>query len=239
MNIGKYIIRRVIQIIPVIIFVIIFNFLLINFAPGDPATVLAGEDATQEYIDELRIEYGLDKPLHTRLAIYVGELAKGDLGESYTYKEPVTGVVMEKLKFTLMLILLSESITIIIGTLLGAWAARNEGNLLDNSISNISMVLYSLPVFWIGMILMLFFAVKLQWLPSSGVSSLGSSTDSKFIDTAKHLTLPAATLILHQIPIYIKITRSSVVEKAKEDYIKTARAIGYSEKVVYRKHALR
>lgn len=236
---GKYIGRRILQMIPVMIFVIILNFLIINFAPGDPVTVLAGENATKEYMEHLTEKFGLNEPIHKRLGIYIWNLAHGDLGESYTYQESVSVILKQKLKVTLMLVLISETVTIIFGTFLGALAARYRGKFIDNTISNISMVIYCLPVFWIGMILILFFAVKLQWLPSSGMYSFGNDDISKTMDLFKHMILPGTTLFLAQIPIYIKITRSSVVEVAQEDFIRTARAIGYNEKVVYRKFALR
>ncbi|MFA1819601.1 ABC transporter permease [Virgibacillus oceani] len=238
MGFGKYLLRRILQMVPVMLFVVIFNFLIINFAPGDPVVVLAGENATQEYMDELRESFGLNEPLHTRFVIYFSNLLQGDLGESYTYNAPVSEVIQEKLKVTLMLVILSETITIIVGTILGALAAKYRGRLIDSSISNITMVLYCLPAFWIGMILILIFAVNLQLLPSSGMQSFGGEYTG-FVDLLRHIILPATTLFLVQLPIYVKITRSSVIEVAQEDFIKTARAIGYSENVVYRKFALR
>lgn len=225
--------------IPVIIAVTIFNFLIINFAPGDPVTVLAGENASQEYMDELRIKYGLNEPIQIRLMLYMKQLLKGDLGISYKYQQPVTNIIKEKMKVTLMLVLLSEIATIIVGTALGALAARHEGKPLDNIISNVSMMLYCMPVYWLGMLLILLFAVKLKWLPSSGMYSFGASEYSKTVDLIRHLILPSITLFLVRIPTFIKLSRSTVVEVAQEDYIKTARAIGYSEKVIYKKHALR
>lgn len=239
MGFAKYFTRRIFQMIPVILAVTILNFIIINFAPGDPVTVLAGENATQEYIDELRVAYGLDEPIHTRLKLYIQNLLHGDLGNSYKYQQPVLDIITEKMKVTLMLILLAEIVTIIVGTILGALAARHEGKFLDNTISNVSMMLYCMPVYWLGMLLILFFAVKLQWLPSSGMYSFGGQEYSKSVDLIRHLILPSTALFLVQLPIYIKLTRSSVVEVAQEDYIKTARAIGYSEKDIYKKHALR
>lgn len=239
MKLAKYIFRRLIQMIPVLLAVTVMNFLIINLAPGDPVTVLAGERATQEYIDELREEYGLNEPVAKRLVIYVGKLIKGDLGESYTYKKPVADIIGEKMKVTLMLVLISEIATIIVGTFLGAFAARNEGKFADNVISNGSMMLYCMPVFWLGMMLILLFAVKLKLLPSSGMVSFGMQEYSKTVDLIRHLILPSTALFLVHLPTYIKLTRSSVVETAQEDFITTARAIGYSEKKVYKKFALR
>ena len=225
--------------IPVILAVTILNFLIINCAPGDPVTVLAGENASQAYMDELREAYGLNESMPKRLVIYLGKLVQGDLGESYTYKKPVSEIIGEKMKVTLLLVLLSEVATIVVGTLLGAFAARREGKWQDTLISNGSMMLYCMPVYWLGMLLILLFAVKLRWLPSSGMYSFGVQQFSKTVDLIRHLILPATALFLVHLPTYIKLTRSSVVEVAQEDYINTARAIGYSEKVVYRRHALR
>ena len=239
MKFAKYVLRRILQMIPVILAVTVLNFLIITFAPGDPVTALAGENATEEYKEQLRESYGLNKPIPERLVIYLGKLLQGDLGESYTYKRPVSEVIGEKMKVTLMLVRLSEVVTIVVGTLLGAFAARHEGRLPDTIISNGSMMLYCMPVFWLGMLLILVFAVKLRWLPSSGMYSFGNVQYSKFVDLIRHMILPATALFLVHMPTYIKMARSSVVEVAQEDYITTARAIGYSEKVVYRKHALR
>lgn len=239
MKFAKYVVRRLLQMIPVILAVTILNFLIINCAPGDPVTVLAGENASQAYMDELREAYGLNASMPKRLVIYLGKLLQGDLGESYTYKKPVSEIIGEKMKVTLLLVLLSEVATIVVGTLLGAFAARREGKWQDTLISNGSMMLYCMPVYWLGMLLILLFAVKLRWLPSSGMYSFGVQQFSKTVDLIRHLILPATALFLVHLPTYIKLTRSSVVEVAQEDYINTARAIGYSEKVVYRRHALR
>lgn len=239
MEFTKYVIRRLLQMIPVILAVTILNFLIINMAPGDPVTVLAGENATEEYRQQLRIEYGLDKPVTTRLFIYLEKLLQGDMGESYTYKKDVTSVVREKMKVTLMLVIISELAAILEGTLLGTFAARREGKLADKVITTGTIILYCMPAFWLGMMLMLFFALKLKWLPTSGMYSFNAKNIPKWLDLLRHLVLPTLTLFLVHLPVYTKLARSSVLEVASEDYIHTARAIGYSEKKIYRKHALR
>ena len=142
MKFAKYVVRRLLQMIPVILAVTILNFLIINCAPGDPATVLAGENASQADMDELREAYGHNESMPKRLVIYLGKLVQGDLGESYTYKKPVSEIIGEKMKVTLLLVLLSEVATIVVGTLLGAFAARREGKWQDTLISNGSMMLY-------------------------------------------------------------------------------------------------
>lgn len=238
MKFGKYVARRVLQMIPVILAIICICFMIIHLAPGDPATILAGETATDEYIAELSAQFGLDQPMWKQLLIYMKNVFQGNLGESFADKIPVTTMLAERMKVTLMLVLPSEILAIAIGTLLGLTAAKRENRLQDHLISNLSIVLYCMPTFWLGMMLMLLFAVNLKWLPTSGMQSF-NTTLSPFLDTLRHMILPSVTLILVRIPTYLKLARSSVVEVAQEDFINTARAIGYSEHVVYRKHALR
>ncbi len=238
MKFGKYVARRVLQMIPVILAIICICFMIIHLAPGDPATILAGETAADEYIAELSAQFGLDQPMWKQLLIYMKNVFQGNLGESFADKIPVTTMLAERMKVTLMLVLPSEILAIAIGTLLGLTAAKRENRLQDHLISNLSIVLYCMPTFWLGMMLMLLFAVNLKWLPTSGMQSF-NTTLSPFLDTLRHMILPSVTLILVRIPTYLKLARSSIVEVAQEDFINTARAIGYSEHVVYRKHALR
>lgn len=238
MKFGKYVARRILQMVPVILAIICICFLIIHLAPGDPATILAGETATDEYIAELEAQFGLNEPLWKQLLLYMGNVFQGNLGESFADRVPVSSMLLERMRVTLMLVLPSEILAILIGTLLGLVAAKHENRLQDHLISNASIVLYCMPAFWLGMMLMLLFAVNLKWLPTSGMQSFNTDL-SPFLDTLRHMILPSLTLILVRIPIYLKLARSSIVEVAQEDFINTARAIGYSERVVYRRHALR
>lgn len=239
MRMQRYIYRRLLQMIPVILFVMVLNFVIIHSAPGDPAVVMAGDHAPLEYIEELRKSYGLDQSLVTRLTTYFGKLLVGDLGYSFAYKRPVMDLLVERSLTTLMLVVSSQVLAILVGTLLGAVAARLKGRLPDLLISYSSLILYSLPVFWMGLLLILVFAVKLRWLPSSGMISFRASNIPRWLDIARHLILPATSLFLYTLPIYVRLTRSSVIEVAGEDFITTARAIGFTEKTVYMRHALR
>ena len=239
MRLQRYALRRLLQVFPVILLVTILNFLLIHAAPGDPATVLAGDHAPLAYIAELRESYGLDKPLLTQLFVYLGKLARGDLGFSYAYRRPVLEVVVERLRATLLLLLVSQVLAIFVGTLLGTLAARYQGSLADVVISGIALLLYSIPVFWMGLMLILVFAVRLGWLPSSGMVSFNGSSGEGGTGVARHLVLPVIALFLYILPTYVRLARESVVEIAREDFITTARAIGYTERVVFIKYALR
>lgn len=237
----RYALRRVVQIIPVMLFIAIVNFLLIHLAPGDPAAALAGEGAPQEFIEALRVDYGLDKPLIEQLGLYLATLAQGDLGYSFAYRRPVIEVIVERLPATLLLVLSSQLPAIVLGTLLGAFSARHYPSKVDSVITGVSLSLYAMPIFWSGLLLILIFAVMLRWLPASGMFSFSAPPDGigRALDIARHMILPATALFLYSLPQYVRLTRASVIEIMREDFITTARAIGYSENVVFLKHALR
>ncbi len=234
-----YILRRLAQMVPVFLLAVILNFVLINMAPGDPAVVLAGEHAPLEYIEELRASYGLSEPLPTRLWAYLSALARGDLGYSFAFRRPVMNVILERVQATLLLVVASQFFSIVGGTMLGAIAAWRERRFTDRVISYGTLLLYCMPVFWTGLMLILIFAVKLKWLPSSGMYSFLAFDIPRWLDVSRHLILPASCLFLYTLPIYTRLTRSTVLEIAQEDYVTTARAIGFPEWVVYLKHALR
>lgn len=238
MKFRKYIIRRILQMIPVLLIVTIINFLLITLAPGDPATVLAGENATIEQIETIREAYGLNEPIAVRLGLYLEKLLQGDLGFSYSYQRPVSEIISERIRTTLILVLTSQSLAIVFGTLLGAAAARRERSLLAHIITDGTLIIYCMPPFWLGIMMILLFSSVLPLFPSSGMYSFRQDIP-QWLDMLHHLVLPAFTLFLCNLPIYTKLTRSTIIEVAQEDFITTARAIGYSEKIVYRKHALR
>lgn len=237
----RYAIRRVVQIVPVMLFIAIVNFLLIHLAPGDPASALAGEGAPQEFIDALRIDYGLDKPLIEQLGTYLGTLLRGDLGFSFAYRRSVVEVIVERLPATLLLVFVSQIPAIVLGTLLGAYSARHYPSKIDNLVTAVSLSLYAVPIFWSGLLLILVFAVWLRWLPASGMFSLAAPSEGigRVLDVARHMTLPATALFLYSLPTYVRLTRASVIEVMREDFVTTARAIGYSENVVFFRHALR
>ncbi len=239
MRLQKYIVRRIVQMIPVIILVTIINFIIIHAAPGDPALALAGDHAPLEYIAQLRSSYGLDQPILTQLWIYLSHLAQGDLGYSFAYRRPVIEVLFQRLGPTLVLMLVSQGLAIVVGTLLGAMAGRYRGSWIDSLTTGISLLLYCVPVFWTGLVLILVLAVRYRLLPTSGMYSLGGGDMSKEWDLIRHMVLPVTALFLYSLPQYARLTRSTLQEVDREDYITTARAIGFPEGVVYFKHALR
>ena len=237
----RYGLRRVVQIVPVMFFIAVINFLIIHLAPGDPAAALAGEGAPQEFIEALRVDYGLDRPLIEQLGVYLTTLLQGDLGYSFAYRRPVVDVIVERLPATLLLVLGSQLPAIALGTLLGAFSARHYPSKIDSVVTGVSLSLYAMPIFWSGLLLILIFAVTLRWLPASGMFSFSAPPDGfgRALDIARHMVLPATALFLSSLPQYVRLTRASVIEIMREDFITTARAIGYSENVVFMKHALR
>jgi peptide/nickel transport system permease protein len=236
-----YVLRRVAQIIPLVLGVVAVNFLIIHLTPGDPASALAGDMAPPQYVEQLRQQYGLDKPLVVQLLVYFKHLLTGDLGYSFSYQQSVGSLVLGRIPATALLILAAQIPAIVFGTLLGAFAARHHGSWADRLIGLGTLGLYAVPVFLSGMLFILVFALKLKWFPTSGMTSfdVGGSTGAVVLDTLRHLVLPALTLGLYLLPVYARITRASVLEVMHEHYITTARSIGFSENVVFFRHALR
>lgn len=242
MRMSGYVIRRILEMIPVVLIVIVFNFTLIHLAPGDPVTILAGEAGTREYVEATRKRYGLDEPIYKQLAIYLINVLRGDLGYSFAHSRPVLELIIEKTPATLLLVLTSQSLSIVFGTILGAFCARRYRTKTDYVISFLSLIMYSIPGYWLGLILILVFGIGLRVFPIWGMISAGAGfTGIDYIkDILWHLFLPALTLSAAWLtPLFTRIARSSVIEVMKEDYITVARAKGLTENTIFFKHALR
>ncbi len=241
MRLRRYILSRILQLIPVILTVIVINFLLIYLAPGDVASTLAGEDADPQYMEEIRKVYGLDKPFHVQLLRYLGQVIKGDLGRSYRSREPVLVEIMRRVPATLMLVGSSLLIALFIGTWAGTMVARRPGSLLDSTVSTFAVAAYSIPVFWLGLMLVLFFGVYLKWLPISGMYSLMVPKEglAKAFDVFRHLILPSLALSTVWIGQYVRLSRTSVAAVYNEQYITTVRAIGFPSRTILLHYALR
>jgi peptide/nickel transport system permease protein len=239
---GSYIGRQLLTIIPTVLLSIVINFALLHAAPGDPARIYAGMDtATEPQIAAMRHELGLDRPLPVQFFTYVKEIARGNLGNSLAFRQPVLGLIMDRLPATLLLTLTSAVIAFVGGTLLGALAARKPDSAIDLVLSFLSYTFFSIPAFWLGLILILVFASKLGWFPTSGMRNVRADYTGwrDWLDVAHHMVLPAATLILVQLPIFYRITRSSVAQQQREDYVTTFRATGLPEGRIFRRYALR
>lgn len=227
----------------VVLAITILNFFLIRLAPGDPAIVLAGEAgaADELFLAQVRQDFGLDKPLLVQLASYVGNVLTLDLGQSYRAQRPVVDMLFERLPATLLLTGTAYLFALIVGPLLGALAAMRPRTIFDSALMVVALFFYATPIFWVGLLLILVFSVNFGWLPPFGMQSLipVSGTLNQVLDVAQHLILPALTLGLFYIAVYVRLTRASMLETASLDYVKTARAKGLPEWRVATAHILR
>lgn len=235
----RYLGSRLLQVIPMVLMVAIMNFVLVHIAPGDPASALAGQDAPQSYIDELNRKYGLDEPIIVQLGRYLGRMVVGDFGTSFSHHASVMSVILGRLPATLLLVSIAQVLSIVLGTLLGAVAARYQGRWIDRVVSFITLGLYSIPVFWTGLLLIMVFALKLGWLPSSGMTSLGVDGAGGLGDVLSHLVLPVTALTAATMPVYARLTRAAAMEVMREDFVTTSRAIGYPARRTFYNHVLR
>lgn len=239
---GRYIARQLASIIPTIFLSIVINFILLHAAPGDPARVLAGRDSpTEEQIAAIRAELGLDRPLPIQFWQYLKGLAQGNMGESIAFKQPVFDLIVDRMPATLLLTLTSAVLALAIGTLLGVAAAQRAGSFTDSALSFGNYALFAMPGFWLGLILMVIFSSTLGWLPTAGMRTVRADYTGwrDTLDVLQHMILPVATLTLVQIPIYFRITRASVMQQRREDYMTTFRATGMPATHTFRRYALR
>lgn len=238
----RLILSRVAQSIPLLVGVIVVNFLIIHLAPGDPVQALLGDyPAPETYVAQLREEFGLDKPAHVQLLRYLGKVARGDLGYSFAQRAPVLDIIVERAWTTLLLVGTAWLIAAVLGIALGVLSSLRPYSTVDNTASVVSLVGFSIPVFWLGQLLMILFAVRLGWLPTQGMSTVREEFTGlhHYIDIAAHLLLPAAALSTRFLAINTRLTRASMMEVLNSDYVTTARAKGLPEARVIVRHALR
>jgi ABC-type dipeptide/oligopeptide/nickel transport system permease component len=242
MGLRAYIVRRIAQTVPLLFAVIIMTFLLVHTAPGDPTIFLVGTfGADESYLQEIRKAYGLDKPVYEQLVIYLGKVIRGDLGYSIVFKAPVWEVIGERIPNTFLLMGLALSFATIVGIFLGAEASRKPYSLRDNIITTTSLMGYSIPAFWLALMLILVFSLFLGWFPSQGMETVGAGRSgiAYAIDVLKHLVLPAMTLGLVNLALITRLTRAAMLEQLSQDYIVTAWAKGLDETTVLYRHGLR
>ena len=246
MELGKlpgFLARRVVKAAIVVFAIVICNFLLVHAAPGDPASVMAGQSGAADpiFLEQLRRQFGLDQPFHVQLWLYVKSVLMLDLGFSHRQQMPVAVLIAERLPATLLLTGAAFAFAVVGGVTLGALAARQVGRWADSLITIIALTFYATPLFWVGLMLVLVFSVWLEWLPSFGMYSVGMNLTgiAAIIDVARHLLLPALTLGLFYLAVYARLTRATMLEVADQDFVKTARAKGVPEGRVQRAHVLR
>jgi ABC-type dipeptide/oligopeptide/nickel transport system permease component len=224
---GAFIFRRLLLAIPTLFGVLIVAFLLLYVAPGDPVQAMVGERADEATIARLRAELRLDDPLYVQFGHYVAGIAKGDLGRSYITNRPIRKDIVERFPKTLQLAGAAMLLATILGVTLGVFSARAPGGLVDRLGLAVAYLGISFPVYWVGLLLILLFAVTLHWLPPSGFGGI------------RYLLLPALALGMRSIAFLARMTRSAMLDALGADYVRTARAKGLSERLVVGRHALR
>lgn len=223
----RYILRRILMLVPVMLGVTLVSFSLLQMVPGDPAEVLAGQEATEEAIQRIRREYGLDRPVAVQYARFVLNTVRGDLGISIQSRHPVRELLLQRLAFTLQLSLVSILVAVALGLLAGIISSARPYSLFDTGSMLGALFGISMPIFWLGLLLILVFAVKLRLLPSGGTG------------TFAHLILPAIALGSASAAVIARMTRASMLEVARQDYVRTARAGGHPERIVIFRYALK
>ena len=235
--------RRIFNALTVLFAVIILNFMLMHLAPGDVVDVIVGEmgGASEEQIVKIRAMYGLDNSLIEQLGIYLKKMLQGDLGYSYYFNMPVTDLIIPRVPATMLLVFSSLAVAVFVGTFLGVQSARSPNSLVSHLVTMVSLIGYSAPVFWTGIMLLILFASIVPLFPTSGMSTINleGGTFTHVIDVLHHLVLPMVSLAIINLALYGRLARASMMEVLGSDYIRTAKAKGMTKNVVIYKHALR
>jgi len=231
---GRYALKRLIQAVPILFLVSLISFGIMQLIPGDPAIIIGGPNATPAELDMIRKNLGLDQPFHVQLWIYYSNLAQGDLGRSLLLGKPVLESTLERLTPSVTISLYSLIITLFFGIMFGVVAALRQNSWIDQIVSVIALIGVSMPNFWFGLMMMVLFSVHLGWLPTGGYVPMTEDFWAWF----RSATMPAVSLALLQIGLLARITRSTMIEVLRQDYVRTARAKGLSEWMVIGKHAM-
>ena len=233
----RYLARRLLLLVPVLAGVSVVIFMVLHLSPGDPVEIMLGSQATQEDRARLRAELGLDQPLHVQYGRWLGHVARGDLGRSLWMKRPVLDEVLGRFKATLVLTGTALLLSSLAGVALGVASAIRPNSVLDRLSAVASLFGASMPTFWLGIVLMVIFALWLGWLPASGMYAAYGGGDLR--DLLAHLVLPAVTLAAASVTIIARLTRATMLETLGQDYIRTARAKGVVERAVVLRHGLK
>jgi len=234
----KYIVKRILNAIPLLILITLIGYSIINAAPGDPVNMFINpEKATKIDVERIREAYGLNKPVYVRYFLWLGNLLKGNLGDSYFHSRPVLDMLKEAIPNTLILGIASTILAVAVAIPAGIISAIKRNSFWDYVFSTISFIGVSLPSFWFGLMLILMFSLKLGWLPTSGMRE--NFEQFVFMDRLKHLILPAIVLGMGNMAQYMRFMRGAMLEVIRQDYVRTARSKGLSERIVIFKHTLR
>ena len=230
---ARYIVRRLLASIVVLLIVALISFSIMQLVPGDPATVMAGVAAPPDQVQRIREQFGLDQPFPIQLWRWISGAARGDLGQSIMLSRSVVTAIGERLPATLAMAGFSFLLTVIMGIPAGIIAAWKQNTWVDQAIMTVAVVGVSLPGFWLGLILIVVFAVLVDWLPAGGYVPFSESP----IESLRSLLLPSVSLALFQVGLLARITRAAMIEVLRQDYVRTARAKGLPELIVVGRHA--
>jgi len=232
-----YALKRLVSLIPVLLGLTVIVFAIMALIPGDTATAILGSYATPENVEKLNRDLGLDKPLWQQYLIWLGNMLQGDFGRSYSLNRPVIDEVFERFSATLILAGASLILCTIFGLLIGIWTAARQYGWTDKILTFVVLIGISIPSFWLGLLLILLFAVSLRWLPASGMFAIYGGGGP--LDLLTHLIMPATTLAIVATGVIARLTRSAMLEVLRQDFIRTARAKGVSERDVLYRHAFK
>ncbi len=241
MHLHRYVLGRLLQAVPLVFVVATVNFVLIHSAPGDPIHLLIGEgSASEELIERTRAEFGLDKPIHVQFFSYIGNLLQLNLGYSLRYREDVFDLILSRLPASLLLMGTAFVVSSGAGILLGLYAGTRKDSLADRIAVILSILGYSMPVFFLGLIMLTVFSLKLGWFPTQGMFNIREPQEGWGLvkDVAHHLVLPVITYSAFQLALIFRVTRVKMQQIMKEDFITTARAKGVHESRVVFRHAV-
>jgi peptide/nickel transport system permease protein len=230
-----YLLRRLLQLVPTLLTASILIFLIITLAPGDPAAMRMGPEATAEQVARERERLGLDRPLPVRYARWLGDVVTLNLGRSLYTNRPVTQLISEAFPKTVQLSLSALTLSLLIGLPMGMWAALNRDRLPDFVVTGVNALGLAVPAFWLGILFILFFSVQLRWLPPSGAGPAELGFPANF----RYLLMPVATIAISNLSVFARFMRSALIDVLAEDYVRTARAKGLSERLVVLRHALK
>ncbi len=234
---GGYILKRLISAIPVLLGITVIVFLIMAMIPGDPATAILGSYATPENVERLNRQLGLDEPLWKQYFIWLGNLLQGDFGRSFALNRPVLDEILDRFSATLILAGTAFVLCAVLGVAAGVISAARQYGLADKAITFVVILGISVPSFFLGMMMILLFAVQLRWLPASGMYSIWGG--GGLVDLIRHLTMPALALAVVATGVVARLSRGAMLEVLRQDFIRTARAKGVHERRVIRGHALR
>jgi len=237
----SYVLSRLVWGALIVLCILVLNFLIIHMVPGDPLQAMLGDfPVPPGYAEQIRTEFGLDKPLGTQLALYLLNLTHGNLGFSFANRMPVLDLVLARLGPTLLLMLPALFLAAVVGIVLGVTAAPRAGSVEDSALTAVSLFGYSVPIFWLGQVLVIVFAIQLGWLPAQGMNNSREELHGidRALDVARHLVLPAFSVMIFYLAVVARVARASVAEALHHDYVLTAKAKGLSRRTVLWRHVL-